>query len=593
MRRTITINDCGKGLNADLLPAELELGVWSNVVNFRAKSGFMERWEGETSVTMSGVVFSSPPYFYDFLDGEEFVVVNGGAIVHYDWSSSTATTITRYRASETISTLNRLGANSAEVTTGSAHGLATNDKVTVFGATESGYNEVDATITVTSSTKFTYTTTNAIAANATVVGEYVVTSSSVTSSVSTADASKWSGGVFQGIAILNDSANGIWYWNGDTSNKFRRFGFLSYKADYCGIFREYLVQLQPTMSGTKYPYRVLWSSAAEPGSIPSSFTSSATNDAGFQDLPYAGPLLACLPLGDTNYLYSRNAIVAMRWVGGEFVFSFNKTADTGIVSPHAVCDVPGVGHVFVTPSLDVRLHQGGATRSIADGFVRNSMREFIASAGGDYTKFLACYNPQKNEVWITPGEVVIGVFVLVWDIESGKWGKFDPGSSTGYYTYLRRCLLPSGTTNKRIQSTIVGGKVAYLVKSHPESGDGTTIYGSDTCTLERTGLHMDIRDMMKTIHRSRWNMDGATQASFLPPPVNPPSQGAVSISHGSSRFPDTAPTYSSAATLTIGTTDYVSQRSLSGRYLAIKLTSSDYPIKVRSIDLDITTEGER
>ena len=47
MKRTIAIEDCGKGLNADLLPAELELGVWSNVKNFRVRNGFMEKWEGE------------------------------------------------------------------------------------------------------------------------------------------------------------------------------------------------------------------------------------------------------------------------------------------------------------------------------------------------------------------------------------------------------------------------------------------------------------------------------------------------------------------------------------------------------------------
>jgi len=44
----------------------------------------------------------------------------------------------------------------ATVTTGSAHNLASNALVTITGATEAGYNLVDAVITVTSATTFTY-----------------------------------------------------------------------------------------------------------------------------------------------------------------------------------------------------------------------------------------------------------------------------------------------------------------------------------------------------------------------------------------------------------------------------------------------------
>ena len=589
MKRTIAIEDCGKGLNADLLPAELELGVWSNVKNFRVRNGFMEKWEGEYQLSLSSLSVSFPLIIYSYKDADSLIFVHStGVAVHRKWSTATNTTITRYRKSETISTLNRLGANSAEVTTASAHGLTTGDVVTVFGATESGYNEVGASITVTSTTKFTYTTTVAIAANATVVGEYVVTSSSATSGFSSTSAEQFSGGDFNGVAIINDSVNGLHYWDGNTSNKFRRFGFQSYLADYCGFFREYIVQLQPTMSGTKYPYRVLWSNATEPGSIPSSFTSSTTNDAGFQDLAYAGPLITCLPLGDANYIYSRTAIVAMRYIGGEFVFSFQKTADVGAISQHAVCDVPGVGHVFVTPSLDVRVHQGGATRSIADGFVRNALQSDYNNTSSEYD-FIVRYNPQKNEVLITPSNAYLTRSIYAWDVESGRWATFDLGF--GYaYSCMATCVVPTDSTylasgagsyDAKAQSTVVVGGGLRMALLHPSLSVGY-ISGNQIIsgTLERIGLHWGIRDRNKTIHRTRWNIDGD-------------AADTVTISHGAASTSDATPTYASGVTYTIGTTDYCSQRSLSGRFNALKLVTTAYPVKIRSIDVELTTEGTR
>jgi len=53
-----------------------------------------------------------------------------------------------------ITSITRSG-NTATVTTAVAHGLATNDSVTVFGADQSAYNKF-TTVTVTNSTTFTY-----------------------------------------------------------------------------------------------------------------------------------------------------------------------------------------------------------------------------------------------------------------------------------------------------------------------------------------------------------------------------------------------------------------------------------------------------
>jgi hypothetical protein len=73
---------------------------------------------------------------------------------------------------QTISTITRVS-TLATLTTAAPHGLVTNNKVTITGATSSEYNG-SFVITVTGATTFTYTMASAPAANATVVGTYTV-----------------------------------------------------------------------------------------------------------------------------------------------------------------------------------------------------------------------------------------------------------------------------------------------------------------------------------------------------------------------------------------------------------------------------------
>jgi hypothetical protein len=75
----------------------------------------------------------------------------------------------------TISTITRGGAGNltATLTTATAHGLITGNRVSISGATEANYNGTYA-ITVTGASTFTYTMATAPAANATVVGSYTV-----------------------------------------------------------------------------------------------------------------------------------------------------------------------------------------------------------------------------------------------------------------------------------------------------------------------------------------------------------------------------------------------------------------------------------
>ena len=108
-------------------------------------------------------------------EGGNFLIAVNGAdpAIIYDgtrWYRMATTT-----TAATISTITRGGTGNltATLTTATAHGLATGNRVTISGATESNYNGTYF-VTVTSPTAFTYTMATAPSADATVVGTYTV-----------------------------------------------------------------------------------------------------------------------------------------------------------------------------------------------------------------------------------------------------------------------------------------------------------------------------------------------------------------------------------------------------------------------------------
>jgi len=101
--------------------------------------------------------------------GHYLVACNGvDPVMIYDGTRwfYVATTTT----AQTISTITHVGAV-ATVTTASAHGLVTNNRVTITGATPTEYNGTYV-ITATGANTFTYTMASTPASNATVVGAY-------------------------------------------------------------------------------------------------------------------------------------------------------------------------------------------------------------------------------------------------------------------------------------------------------------------------------------------------------------------------------------------------------------------------------------
>lgn len=590
------IKDWGKGLNKDALPSELEPGFCSDATNVRFRNGFAERVNGivEEGTGLTGPIFWCSLFQYSSATHGAYATLLTSSTANAAFSAyaydlqSAVSEITRYTEGQTISSITRVG-TTATLTTAANHGLTTGNTVSIWGASPSQYNGTYV-ITVTGVTTFTYTMASDPGAGASPVGLYSSNAarSLFTNSVNDPSTAprQYSGGPFNGLFILNSPADGLYYWNGDTGTALRKIPN-SYKARVSRPFGNFIFQLAPTMSGTEYPRRVLWSSSTEPGSYPSYFDASDTNDAGFVDLAEGGEVVDGLPLGDSFIVYTTDARYLFRYVGGVKVFDdpIKLPGTEGLLAVGCVTDTP-VGHVFFDRAQDVQLHSGGECRNLSAGRVSSAVR--VVSTGSPiYKRSFVARNPLMNEVWCCQPSDTTDIFcnrVWIWNWKDDTWGikELDYASNVG---------LTAGVSG--IAGTRHAGEVLYVSTRLGNSGrfgrteaDDQDFGTSFNSMVERKGMDLGDADVMKNLQRSRWNFDGTAGDTF-------------SVQHGSSMTADGSVTYASAATYTLGTTDYVNARATAGRYLSVKVTwtTTNWSVngvsKARSCDLDVTLGGKR
>lgn len=573
----ITLKDVGKGVNKDLLPSELGAGFWSDCSNVRFRNGFAENFEGAQGNIAAGNPYWISPY-------------SDGTTLHGMWASNerffTGTTdITRSVEGAVISSITRVG-TTATLTTATNHGITTGNTVSIWGASPSQYNGTYV-VTVTGATTFTYTMASDPGASASPVGLYSWDSAGVTLFTGARD-DRWSGGSLNGIFLANNPIDGLYYWSGDTSARVRKVP-LSYVADVTRPFKTYAVQLAPTINGVKFPQTVLWSASANPGSLPATFVPASTNDA--RSVPLAetpGAVIDCLPLGDVNIVYKKDSIYSMQFVGGEFVFRFTRLpGNDGLFFRGCVAETP-VGHVFLTQDYDIKIHNGDQPRSLIDGRLKDWLRQRLATSSAPTRAFM-CVNRAKEEVWFVYPFQSECVNAAVWNWKDDTWGLFD-------FPSTRRLLYgQSGSWNSAFAG-VSGEPNADLVLSVsiqeiPGAGSIGPVYSTLSSNLFfsksyptyliRDGLHFDDRSSLKTLQRSRWNFENIGGNTAL-------------VQHGAAMTASGTPTMSASASYTVGTTDFVSVRSTSGRYLSIRVDpQTTKSFRLRSVDLDISKGGTR
>lgn len=407
---------------------------------------------------------------------------------------------------------------------------------------------------------------------------------------------RWTGGDYNGVLVLNNGVDEPQYWNGNTATDLADLTSwpAGYLAKVCRPFKNFLTFGAITKAGTMYPGLFLWSTSADPGSIPTAYTSTATNDAGEQPLQGIGQIIDMLPLGDMLIVYGQTGRYAVQYIGGNEVFSFMRLpGEEGIKAANCVVATPK-GHVFLSNG-DVLLHNGDNCTSIAQGRVREWI--FSTMDATNAARSFVTMNPQRSTVWIcfpSAGSTDCNK-VAIWNWNTDTWAIYDIANLTaGCHGLVSSAILggtwaadsaswASDTTSWDQDEFNANEARLVLATSTPRIGlanTGTTDFGSTfTYYAERTGIRPSDENMKFFVRRSQWDWDGTDGTT-------------VTVYHGMSNTADGTPTYVSG-THTQGTSDWVNAMCRRGRYAAIKFSGTSGPqLSLRTVRLDLRGCGQ-
>lgn len=387
---------------------------------------------------------------------------------------------------------------------------------------------------------------------------------------------QWTGFVFGGIPILNtgDTATIPMYWDQNLANNF--VDLPAWPANtYCRALRSYksfLIALGVTKAGVSYPYMVKWSSAAVPGALPSSWDhTDPAEDAGENDLAEGQDIIIDgMQLRDSFIIYKRSSVWRMDYVGGPFVFNFQKVLGiSGALNRNCIVEIDGF-HCVLT-SQDVIVHDGQSPTSVLDKVTRRFLFSNIDPSSRGLC-FLA-KNPYLNEIYVCYPEIGQTVCnrAMVWNYKDrtvsfrempnvyhaatgqsqadigDSWDiDLDPwDSDTSLWD------APGFTPDDaRVLMASADQKIYLLDATNSFNGVVPTAY------LERQGLSFDIPEQTKLVRCIRPRITGT-------------SGQTVMISVAGMDDPYSTPLYTEMQSFTIGETvacDFL----VDGRYIAIK-----------------------
>lgn len=408
----------------------------------------------------------------------------------------------------------------------------------------------------------------------------------------------WTSTLLSGIPILNDGSGSNYpqWWDLNIANRLQNL--TAWPANtYCKSlrsFKNYLIALNVTKSGTNYPYMVKWSHPSDPGALPVSWDhTNPIYDAGETDLAEGyDQIVDGMQLRDSFMIYKESSVWRMDYTGGSFVFRFQKVLGmSGAMNKNCIAEVDG-SH-FVLTNQDVVVHDGVQATSVLDKQSRRYLFQDMDSvSSGNAFVFK---NPFMNEVFVAYPSIGSTYCnkAMVWnykdrtvsfrslpDILHANFGQVDNSlagnwaqDSAPWASDLSKWggfdFVPSSAR------VIMGSNAQKLfLMDSSASFDGVI----PQAYLERVGLSFDAPEMIKLIRSVRLRISGNTGDTVI-----------VKIGYSDDPFID--PTWVETMTHTIGST--VSDDCMvTGRYIAFRIeTGTAYQWRLDSYDMDIETVG--
>lgn len=302
-----------------------------------------------------------------------------------------------------------------------------------------------------------------------------------------ASANRWTGGVLAGVTVCNNGTDVPQAWlSADPSVEMVDLPDWQSTVRVASLrsFKQYLVGLDVTKSGQKYPTLVKWSHPADPGAVPASWDETdPTKDAGeFPLSETPGACIDCLPLRDINIIYKTDSVWGMQYVGGTYIFKFFKIfGEFGMPARDCAVEYQSGKH-FVFTGDDLKVHDGQTVMSVATGKVRKLLRNFtIEQLRGAYVML----ERNNQEVWFCfrmagDGESAADT-ALTWAWDDGSFGLRDLNN----YRFMANGRMDPPVTG------IIDWTVAGTWEEHPEEWGEATVIPSSIRTIGLGSLQID------------------------------------------------------------------------------------------------------
>lgn len=248
-------------------------------------------------------------------------------------------------------------------------------------------------------------------------------------------AHQWSVTSLNGVLVANNTKDPPMYWDGNPANAMVALPDwpAGSRAEVLTAHRYHLFALALHESGGEFLSKVMWSAAAEPGTVPSEWTASAANEAGGVELADEdSPLRTAKTLRGSLLVYKANAVYAAEYVRqSQNIYEFRPLfSNFGALTKRAVVDCNGKH--FVVADGDIWLTDGSQYRSVGEDKVRRTI--FDALDQTNYEMLFAVPNRSRNEVWVcypTSGNSLCNR-AAVYDLGHDEWGFRDlPDVSCG------------------------------------------------------------------------------------------------------------------------------------------------------------------